>query len=140
MLKLRFTKKQITGVVLKQIPKNLNYDLDGRSTPEDFISKWWYTGRGEGLRLTEAGDDAFRIAQIEFYEYPIGNINTNYYGFLTELNKKILCPYFLGLNTSKQRHEPIIRLYDSEIAMLIVLYGSLREYLNSIRTDNDRRK
>jgi hypothetical protein len=140
MYKTKISKRNLTEIILKNIPAHLNYDLSGRYDADHFISKWWYTGRREGLRLTDEGDLAFRLAEIEYYEYPVGQVNYNYYGFLLDLNKKIDCPYFLGLNSSKPKAEPIIRLYDSKVAVMVSLYGTLMEYLENVRIPNARRK
>lgn len=139
MIKTRYTKRQLIEVVLDNIPDQLNYTLSGRISVEDLYTKWFYTGRNNGYRLTEAGDQAFRLAEIEFYEIPVGDIRFGHYEFLLELNKKIRCPFYLGVEKSKVLNKelynlhPIIRIYDSEIAMMINLYGSLKEYLDSIR-------
>ena len=140
MFKTKNSKQKITEIVLKNLPPHLNYDLNGRYSAEEFITKWWYTGRRQGLRLTEEGDKAFRLAEIEFYEYPVGKVQYNYYGFLLDLNKKLDCPYYLGLNSNKPKAEPIIRLYDSKVAIMVSLYGTLMEYLENIGTPHDRRK
>jgi hypothetical protein len=127
------TKLKITELVLGQIPKNLNYDLSGRLKSNDLLTKWWFTGRSGGLRLTERGDQAFKLAEIEFYEYeiPAGSIAVTYHSFALQLSKKIACPYYLDVNTTKGKF--IIRLYDSRIAMMVSLYGNLKDYLESIK-------
>lgn len=127
------TKLKITQLVLEQIPEKLNYSLSGRLTPNDLILKWWFTGRSGGLRLTERGDQAFKLAEIEFYEYEfsIGQISSTYHSFALQLSKKISCPYYLDVNTKKGAF--IIRLYDSKIAMMISLYGNLKDYLESVK-------
>lgn len=144
MYKTISSKQKITEVILKNLPAQLNYCVDGRYSAEDFISKWWFTGRSGGLRLTEEGDRIFRLAEIEYFECPIGSINYNYYGFVLDLNKKMTCPYYLGLYIDEKKQllkgEPIIRLYDSRVAVMVNLYGSLKEYLDSVRIENDRRK
>lgn len=126
-------KLKITELVLNQIPKNLNYDLSGRLSANDLLTKWWFTGRSGGLRLTERGDQAFKLAEIEFYDYeiPTEKISTTYHSFVLQLSKKINCPYYLDVNTKKGKF--IIRLYDSRIAMMVSLYGNLKDYLESIR-------
>ena len=132
----RYTKRQLIEVVLNNIPDKINYTLGGRIGVEDLYTKWFYTGRNEGYRLTEIGDQAFRLAEIEFYEIPVGNIEFGHYEFLLELNKKIRCPFYLSvkrstvLNRDVYNIHPIIRIYDSEVAMMIGLYGSLLDYLN----------
>lgn len=129
------TKLKISDLILKQIPKNINYDLGSRVNTSDLLVKWWFTGRGGGLRLTERGDQAFKLAEIEFYEYeiPISRMTVSYHSFVLQLSKKITCPYYLDVNSNKARTQFIIRLYDSKIAMMVGLYGSLVEYLDSIK-------
>jgi alanine racemase len=53
--------------------------------------------------------------------------------YLLELNKKIKCPYYMGVNKLEKRSFPYIRFYDSKIAMMISLYGNVNEYLDSIK-------
>jgi len=125
------TKLKITQLVLQQIPKDLNYDLSGRSTPFDLITKWWFTGRSGGLRLTERGDQAFKLAQIEFYDYSVGEVSATFHSFALQLSKKIACPYYLDVNTKKG--SLLIRLYDSRVAMMVSLYGNLKDYLESVK-------
>lgn len=126
------TKLKITELVSSQIPKSLNYDLSGRLAANDLLTKWWFTGRSGGLRLTERGDQAFKLAEIEFYEYeiPIGKIAITYHSFVLQLSKKISCPYYLDVN---KKGKFIIRLYDSKIAMMVSLYGNLQDYLESVK-------
>jgi hypothetical protein len=53
---------------------------------------------------------------------------------MLEINKKIKCPYYLGVNKIEGKKKKLyMRLYDSKIAMLIELYGNLIGYLDSIK-------
>lgn len=104
---------------------------------EDIIFKWWFTGRQEGLRLTDEGVIAFQLADIEFYDHEFKQDGQSYHSFILELNKKIKCPYYLGVNKSNKFKSFYIRLYDSKIAMMLGLYGDLKEYLNSIKVKYD---
>lgn len=136
MTNLKSYKFRITEAVVNELPKESYIDDIDKLLP-----RWWTTGRQEGLRLTEMGDLNFRVAEIEFYEYSLEedikkNPNQEWNAFLLECNKKIKCPYFLGVNKIEGRKIPFIRFYDSKIAMMVQLYGSLRDYLNSIK---DRR-
>lgn len=128
----RKTRKQIiTEAVLAELP--------AQDKPIDkIIQEWWMTGTsGEGLRLTAIGDLNFKLAEIEYYQCPLKNkaINrSSYYAFISELSKKIKCPYFLGVNkVENDKAEPYIRLYDSKIAMMMTLYGDIQSYLDSIK-------
>jgi hypothetical protein len=124
-------KEVVTQAVIKQLPENLR-DL----TLDEALRRYWQTGsRGEGLRLTETGDMMFRVAEIEFYQYSFGIKKAEgWHGYILELNKKLKCPYFLGVNKIEgKKSEPYIRLYDSKIAMMVSLYGDIHSYIDSIK-------
>lgn len=125
---MRDKKSVITAAVIAQLPKEI-----AATVPEQ--PKWWMTGRQYGLRLTGIGDQIFRTAEIEFFDYDVGNNKENsYYNYLTELNHKIQCPYYLGVSMVDNKKKPYIRIYDSKVAMMISLYGTLNAYLESTKT------
>jgi len=122
----------------EQVTKNVILELGDDSvwTFEEALKKWWMVPRSDrGLRLTEAGDLAFRYAKIEFFNFGFTIVETsNWHSFILELNKKIRCPYYIGVNKNDGgSRSPYIRLYDSKIALLINLYGNINEYLDSIK-------
>jgi len=121
-------KRIITEAILAELP-HINKPID------KVMFEWWMSGNtGDGLRLTPAGDKAFKDAEIEFYQCDIKLIGASYYSFMVELSKKIKCPYFLGTEKiENDRAKPFIRLYDSKIAMMMTLYGDIRSYLDSIK-------
>ena len=128
------TKQEITEAVLKVLPQDqYNQPLD------KIMFDWWLTGRGgQGLRLSANGLRAFKEAKIEYYEFPLGPLTERKNiiapeSFISELIKKINCPYYLGVKkvTDKHINPGIIRVYDHKIAMLISLYGTLRDYLDA---------
>jgi len=121
-------KYLITEAVLKQTP-------DNQWTIDQAMSKWWMTMRNEsGMRLTDMGDLAFRFAQIEYYNYDFSiKIDSGWHAFILDLNKKIKCPYYIGVNKTKEHKQPFIRFYDSKVAMMVGLYGDLNSYLKSIK-------
>ena len=125
-------KYVITEAVAKELPDAFREE---RETPIDnLLFKWWQTGRSDGLRLTDYGDLAFRMAEIEFYQYDLQAIKSvNYHSWVMDLNKKIKCPYFMGVNKDGKKNKPFIRFYDSKIAMMVSLYGNVNEYLDSIK-------
>lgn len=127
----RKSKKQIiTEAVLAQIPKTNRQFHEAKI--EDLVFRWWFSGKHlDGLRLTDEGITAFALADIEFYNFNFKSPHQSYYSFIVELNKKIECPYYLGLNKVDKTF--YIRLYDSKIAMMLNLYGDLKEYLGSIK-------
>lgn len=131
-------KQQITEAVLKEIPRQ--YTGDHELTIDEVIFKWWMTGRQEGLRLTDDGVVAFQLAEIEYYEHKIEKsmlaptkTGQSWHSFILDVNKKIKCPYYLGVNKKDKQRAPYIRFYDSKIAMMVELYGDLQTYLDSIR-------
>ena len=132
----KLTKVKITEAVVKELPESSKADIG--EDIDKILTRWWATGRQDGLRLTEYGDLNFRMAEIEFYNFSLENdIKNNpkqeWHLFLLECNKKIKCPYYLGVNKIKDKKIPYIRFYDSKIAMMVELYGSLRDYLNSLK-------
>ena len=116
-------KLAITKAVLEQLPDISRYNV------EHAFKVWWVRSSGSGLRLTDLGDHCFQLADIEFFEYPVDKALqiTNWTQFLLDLTYKIKCPYFIDAAKIKN---PIIRVYDSQVAMMISLYGDLSEYIN----------
>lgn len=133
-------KESITQAVFSEIPKENNIWIE--YTIDELLPRWWYTGRNEGLRLTDAGASAFQLAQLEFYDIEFKPQGGSWYSFLLDVNNKINCPYYLsaGKKSNNVKKNAHIRLYDSKVAMLINLYGSLEEYLTATRSKHDRRK
>lgn len=141
MTKRKSLKREITEKVLLELPKYSPYaetDIDALM----FI--WWVTGRSEteNLRLTDSGDLAFRLANIEYYDQEFVQEIQTWYKFITEVSKKIKCPYYFGrIKKDKNRDKGgiFIRLYDSKIAMMVKLYGSLQSYLDSVKVKSGRK-
>lgn len=129
MNKRKSKKQQITEAILAEISKsNAIY----QELPlEHIMFKWWFTGRQDGLRLTDEGVLAFKLANITFYDCEFKQDGQSYHSFILDLNNKIKCPYYLGMN--KVDKKMYIRLYDSKIAMMLNLYGDIRSYLDSIK-------
>ena len=136
-MKFPKTKKEITLAILKEIP-------DGylpASSLDDTIFKMWLTGRGgQGLRLSEDGLQLFELAKIEYYDFELGLKPKTMHkkrmiapeAFVQEIIKKIQCPYYLGVHKIRgKKGDPFIRVYDHKTAMMITMYGNLREYLDS---------
>lgn len=123
-------KQAITEIIIKELPENYFGTLD----LEKIIFKIWCTGRtGQGLRLTEEGKKAFTDADLTYYEYllDVKKLANNWKKLNTlslQLDKKIKCPFYLGIKTAGKRQGYII-LYDSKVAMMINLYGSIEEFL-----------
>ena len=124
-------KQIITEAVLAELPNNLSID----STADSLMVRIWASGRQDGLRLTEYGDFIFRMAEIEYYQCDFKlRDGMSDHAYLLEINKKIKCPYYLGVNKVEgKKKQPYMRLYDSKIAMMIELYGDIITYLDSIK-------
>lgn len=130
MSKLKSKKQSITEIILDILSKTKNHINENYN---DVLFKWWFTGRQDGLRLTEDGVLAFQLADIAYYDYPFVQDGQTYHNFILELNKKMSCPYYLGVNkTDKSKKTFYIRVYDSKVAVMLNLYGSLQDYLKSI--------
>ena len=131
------TKKQITQAVLESLPRGPYHSIP----IDNVIFEWWLTGRGgQGLRLNTAGLEAFNLAKLEYYDFPLGLENKTMHrkrivapeSFVQELIKKITCPYYLGVHKIKGKNgDPFIRVYDHKTAMMITLHGTLRDYLDA---------
>jgi hypothetical protein len=121
----------ITEAVLAELPEHLSLD----SESDKLMVRLWSSGRQDGLRLTEYGDFIFRMAEIEYYECDFKlREGISEHAYMLEINKKIKCPYYLGVNKIEGKKKKLyMRLYDSKIAMLIELYGNLIGYLDSIK-------
>lgn len=129
MPKRKSLKNTITEAVLAELP-----GLSTEDGIDEYIKLWWFTRSGEGLRLTPAGDQALRTAEIEYFDVPLAIKHVSWYAFLSDCNKKLKCPYYIGLNKIEgQKNQSYIRLYDSKIAMMLTLYGDIVSYLDSIK-------
>jgi hypothetical protein len=124
-------KQIITEAVLAELPNNQQVD----STADGLMMRIWMSGRQDGLRLTEYGDFIFRMAEIEYYQSVFKlREGTSEHAYVMEINKKIKCPFYLGVNKIEgKKKKPYIRLYDSKIAMMIELYGDIVSYLDSVK-------
>lgn len=125
-------KETITEIILKELPDQYFEN----TSLEKIIFKLWVTGRtGKGLRLTDEGMRAFLAADITHYDYlldikkVVGEIDKKKVNeFTLQLDKKIKCPFFLGIKETGKK-QAYIRIYDSKVAMMINLYGSIEDYL-----------
>lgn len=134
-----FTKQKITEKILQELCKYDKQFLN--KTADSVMMLWWYTGRQQGFRLTQIGQEMFSLAQIEYYDHEFRQDGKSYNQFILDLNKKIKCPYFIGVNKIREGKETTfyLRIYDSKISMLIKIYGTLQDYLESIKDKYVRR-
>jgi hypothetical protein len=129
MIKSDF-KDQILKVVLDQLPEHIKINLD------DASKHWFVDFRKEGgLRLSDAGDLAFRTADLEFFDFPftVKDLPDGLSKGLVRLSKRMKCPYYLGTKKVDGKVTGFVRIYDSRIAMMINLYGNFASYIESLR-------
>ncbi len=135
------TKIEIVNLILNETKDDP--DFSWKNIPADkLVFDWFITGRsGSGLRLTVAGEKAFASANIAHYDFDFTVPGSPKFkevawgnAYISLLNEKIKCPYFLGV---KQPGDPksrlYIRIYDHRIAMLLTIYGSLETYVESLK-------
>jgi hypothetical protein len=124
-------KLDITKAVLEVLP-------DTEISLDQALFKWWWSGRsGSGLRLTTDGYAAFTAADLANQEFSIFDKNTSITQIevdkvLLTINKKIRCPFYLDIVGKKITAIGVIKIYDERISMMITLYGSLKEYMDSV--------
>jgi hypothetical protein len=130
MTKFIRDKRIITQTILDELPFQKD---DGEL--EKSLKRWWKNIREDGgLRLTNDGDNAFRLAGLEYWDYQVTQNEMNKVFSLSgalELDHYLPCPYYLHYNKIEKTIS--LRLYDSRVAMMIQLHGSVIEYLNSIK-------
>lgn len=115
-------KKIITKKILELLDIK-DYDL------EKILYIYWYAPNYNTMRLSLNGNEAFIAAQIEYFDFNFELKNMfSYNKLFVGLGKKIKCPYYLNFD----KHNVILRIFDSKIAMLITLYGSIDLYLESV--------
>jgi hypothetical protein len=130
MTKFIRDKLTITRRVLAELP----FTQDNNEL-EHSMNRWWKNIRHDGgLRLTDDGDRAFKLAGLEHWDYSVDKSEINkvfsFSGAL-DLDRYLPCPYYLHYNNSDK--VMTIRLYDSLVAVMIQLYGSVMGYLDSIK-------
>jgi hypothetical protein len=125
-------KEQIVKAVLPLLPGYSAFDHE--RTVDYAMKTWWTNIRSTGgLGLSKYGADMFNAAGIESHQFEIGpsgsmsNIATS-----LVLNREMQCPYYF-YSTNRKRY---IEVYDSRIAMLILLCGDINEYIARLRDNN----
>lgn len=125
--------------IVKTILAAIGDDPDNpwKNIPVDkLVFSWFISGRtGSGLRLTVEGSKAFAYAQIAHYDFPVDNSGQVWTAAAWErysvfVNKKLHCPYFISSSIEQQHLR--VWVYDHRIAMMLGLFGSLTEYVESV--------
>ena len=134
------TKIEIVKTILTETQDDPDFPWNNHD-PDKLIFEWFVTGRGgDGLRLTDVGASAFAKANIAHYTFDLKQDATpflpakNWESYAILLNKKIRCPYHIGVSIDeKKKKKPYIRVYDHKIAVLMTLYGTVDDYLASVK-------
>jgi hypothetical protein len=118
-------REKITRAVLKTInPEYTESDF------ETALYRWWKNPRSTGgLRLTDEGNRNFVLADIENHEFDGGEAYyEGYMKFELMLDRRMICPYHL-IYQNKRKY---IRVYDSRVTMMIMLYDNFDDYLKNL--------
>jgi len=130
------TKLEIVKTILTETKDDPDFPWNNHE-PDKLIFEWFVTGRrGDGLRLTDVGATAFIKANIAHYSFELNKQSSrkNWESYVMVLNKKMHCPYYIGAEIDeKKKKKPYIRVYDHKIAMLMTLYGTVDDYLDSVK-------
>ena len=127
--------------IIKTILSTIGDDPDNpwKNIPIDkLVFDWWVSGRaGSGLRLTVEGSKAFDYAQIAHYDFPVDTTGRVWTVMMWEryaviINKKLQCPHFISSTLTIDKKQLYVRVYDHKIAMMLGLFGSLTEYIESV--------
>lgn len=100
-------------------------------TVDECLKIWWKSlSSNGGLRLTDVGFLAFTSAKLEYWTFAVESIgiNKSFSSIYLELSRKIPCPYYLH----SVRQVMYIVVFDSRIASMIILHGSLKSFLKSV--------
>jgi hypothetical protein len=118
-------RDQVTGAVLRILtPDYTEEDLHQAN-----ITWWQNFRRNGGFALNPKGAEAFKDAGIEYQEYEIGpaGVMTGM-GYQSTLAIKMVVPYYFYINERRMR----VKIYDSRVSMMVVLYDTIHEYLDSL--------
>lgn len=129
-------KEAMTQAVLAELP------TDRRQPLEEAMVTWWMNIRQQGgFRLSDYGDTAFQLAQIEHnnfvYEIPASATKRDgrWMQIMLDIDQALNVPYYFYRGDKKQI---MIRVYDSKTAMLVNLYGTFQEFIDSVKSRKKR--
>ena len=124
------TKFASRHVVTSTVLRILTPDYTEEDLHKANITWWQNFRRSGGFALTFKGTEAFMSAEIEFEEYEIGTVGlVTGMGMSSVLANKMVVPYHFyidGRSTMK------VKIYDSRVSMMIVIYGGVKEYLDTL--------
>lgn len=131
----RIRKQKLVETVLAELPKSYCEEL----APDKIVDLWFMSPNQEGLRLTQPGCEALIAAGFEYFDFELSKKESphGWYKVLLDLSKKVKCPFYLGSTKVATsiigNRKTFIRIFDSKIAMLVSLYGSMFDYLDSVK-------
>lgn len=118
------TKKIISLIKLDYTSKDLKYAE----------KMWWNNIRSNGgLGLTKQGKEAFDLAGIEYWDIEIKISDIVKSSTKLKLDQYFPSPYYIFIGSLKPKVSPILRVYDSRIASLIMLHGNIIAYIESLK-------
>lgn len=130
MIKFILDKTLITKRVLSV------YDPDYTQESLDIALKTWWINirRGGGLGLTKVGYEAFTLADLEYHDLSINVVEVIKLSMRLDLDRYIPCPWFLSSNLKlNSKMYSTLRVYDSRVASMAILHGSLSHYLDRLK-------
>lgn len=121
---MRRDKFKLTELLIKQLPDDRAMSFD------EAKNSWWYNlRRNGGMRLTTAGHECFsKILDIEHYDIDIDPKRFDRRTLLA-LDRKLDNPYYIVV--SKGLAKKIV-LYSSQDAVVALLYGDVKRWLDSL--------
>ena len=98
----RVVKQRIVKAIIEQLPE------DKKILFENAMKVWWLNIRNDGgLRLSDVGVRAFKDADIEYFTFPFDperviDMDTSFTTFMLDLNSKLTCPYYIGVESKNK--------------------------------------
>jgi hypothetical protein len=119
-------KKTLTQQLINLLPENQKLSLS------EVMTLWWFNLRKNGgMRLTAVGYHAFvKILELEHYEYQIVDPLLFNQQTILDLDRKMQMPYYI--HASKGIPKKIV-LFGSREAVMLNLYGNLRQFLDNYK-------
>jgi hypothetical protein len=124
---INLNKTKITEILYQNLKDKLEPDIDVNK----LYKRYWFTGRStKNLRLTDEGKKAFEMLDVEFFEFHLNTDTDRFNYHVINIGKKLKTPFWIGFKNRFYK-SAYIRIYDSKTAMLITLYGSFKEYMET---------
>ena len=128
MIEFVTDKSRITEAVMNLI-KDKHPDL----TVERAKKLFWQNIRDTGgLGLSYDGYMAFKIAELESWEFPVSAVTKHgtlsLMSYAVIIDRKLPCPWYITVT----RKEKFITVYDSRVATMIMLHGDFGQYLETL--------